>query len=205
MRSVHINRITVALRHARFGIATIALTYGFSVFTGALLVHSGNRQALGFRDNLVGAAQRESVILRQYQHGHAFTAAALDAGGNAFSALSSLLAGYCPPAGYGLTAYRGWIGGVVSVDGAHRSRLTTIYEAFYLLMTLLLQLIPYSLAGGAGVNLGFAAFASESRTGYHGPRLPWLNLPYEAIRDAGWIYLISIPMFAIASLFEFLM
>jgi hypothetical protein len=31
-----------------------------------------------------------------------------------------------------------------------------------------------------------------------------LRIPYEAIRDAGWIYMISLPLFAIASLFEFM-
>lgn len=45
-----------------FGIWTIALTYGLSVLAGFLMVHSGNRYALDFRDKLVGTAQHESVI-----------------------------------------------------------------------------------------------------------------------------------------------
>jgi hypothetical protein len=181
------------------------MTYGFSVFAGLVMVHSGNRFALDFRDNLVGKAQRESLTLRQFQHGNRAAAAGLDAAGNAIAGLSSMVAGYFAPAGYGIAAYRGWIGGVVSIDAAHRSRLATRYGAFYYFVTLLLQLIPYSLAGGGGVNIGIAAFASENRTVYQGPRIPWLRIPYEAIKDAGWIYLVSLPLFAIASLFEFMM
>ena len=94
---------------------------------------------------------------------------------------------------------------MVSVDDAHHSRLSTPYEAFYYLTTLLLQLIPYMLTGGAGVNLGIAAFARPAWTGYDGRRVKWLLIPFDAIRDAGWIYLIALPMFAVASLFEFMM
>jgi hypothetical protein len=192
------------LRHARFGIWTIALTYGLSVLAGLLMVHSGNRYALEFRDKLVGKAQRESVVLRQLQRGNSVAAAGMDAAGNAVAGLLSMIAGCGVPAGYGVAAYRGWIGGVVSVNAAHRSRLARPFGAFYYLVTMLLQLVPYSLAGGAGVNIGIAAFASENRTGYQGPRIQWLRIRYEAIRDAGWIYMISLPLFAIASLFEFM-
>ena len=62
MHSGPSERIRRALQHARFGIWTIALTYGLSVFAGLLMVHSGNRYALDFRDKLVGKARRESVI-----------------------------------------------------------------------------------------------------------------------------------------------
>jgi hypothetical protein len=175
------------------------------VFAGLLTVHSGNRYALDFRDKLVGKARRESVILRQFHRGNSVAAAGMDAAGNAVAGLLSMMAGYCVPAGYGVAAYRGWIGGVVSVNAAHRSRLARPFGAFYYLVTLLLQLVPYSLTGGAGVNMGIAAFASGSRTGYEGSRMQWLRIPYEAIGDAGWIYMISLPLFAIASLFEFMM
>lgn len=205
MRSGLSERIRRALRHARFGIWTVAVTYGLSVFAGLVMVHSGSRFALDFRDNLVGKAQRESVILQRFHRGNSAAAAGLDAAGNALAGLSSMIAGYCAPAGYGVAAYRGWIGGVVSVDAAHRSRLATPYGAFYYVVTLLLQLLPYSLAGGAGVNIGIAAFAAENRTGYLGPRIPWLRIPKDAIRDASWLYLISLPLFAIASVFEFTM
>jgi hypothetical protein len=198
-------RILQALRHARLGIWTTALVYVLSVLTGLFLVHSGNRYSLNYRDQLIGKADRESVILKQLQHGHSLTAAALDGTANAAAGFLSMLSGYCPPAGYAVAGFRGWIGGIVSVGDRHRSRLATSFEAFYYLTTLLLQLIPFSLTGGAGVNAGIASFANENRTGYHGPRVPWLRIPYEAMRDAGWIYLFSLPLFAAASLFEFLM
>ena len=167
------------------------------------MVHSGNRFALDFRDKLVTKAQRESSILRHVRRGNSAAAAGMDAAGNAFAGLLSMLAGYAIPAGYGIAAYRGWIGGVVSVDAAHRSRLARAYVAFHYLLTLFLQLVPYSLTGGAGVSVGIAAFAGERRTQYRGPRMRWLRIPFEAIMDAGYIYTISLPLFAAASLFEF--
>ncbi len=198
-------RVRRALRHSGLGIRTIALTYALSALGGLVMVHSGNRIALDFRDNLVGKAQRESVIARQFRSGNVVAAAGLDAAGNAAVGLLTMISGYFAPAGYGFAAFRGWIGGIVSVDSSHRSRLARPDGAFYYLVTLLLQLVPSSMVGGAGVNLGIAAFASESRTGYRGARMPALRIPYEAIRDAGWIYLGSLPLFAIASLFEFMM
>jgi hypothetical protein len=39
---------------------------------------------------------------------------------------------------------------------------------------------------------------------YQGRRVQWLLVPYQALGDAGWIYLISLPLFAAASLFEFM-
>lgn len=128
----------------------------------------------------------------------------MEAAGNAIAGLLSIIAGYGVPAGYGVAAYRGWIGGIVSVDAAHHSRLASPFPAFYYLVTLLLQLIPYSLSGGAGVSMGIAAFASVHRTGYNGPRMRSLQIPYEAISDAAWIYVISVPLFVIASLLEFM-
>jgi len=190
-------RIARALRNARTGIGSIAITYAIAVLVGAAMANSGNSFALRFRDDLVGNAQASSPILRQLGQGNRVAAAALDAAGNAAAGLLSLIAGYGVVSGYGVAAYRGWIGGVVSVDGAHHSRVSTYY-----VLTLLLQLIPYSLAGGAGVNLGIAAFTRS--TIYLGRRVPWLLVPYEAIYDAGWIYLVSLPLFAIASLYEFL-
>lgn len=93
-------RIRRALRHARFGIWAVALTYVFSVLAGLAAVHSGNRTALDYRDKLVGTAEWESAALQQYQSGRRLAAAGLDGAANAAAGLASLLAGYCPPAGY---------------------------------------------------------------------------------------------------------
>lgn len=198
-------RIRIALARARLGIATVALAYLVGVLTGAILAHRGDGFALRYRDDLVNAALKTSPILAQSQKGHPGTAAAMDAGGNAAAGLLSLLGGYCIPAGYWIALQRGWVGGVVSVDGNHHSRLHTPRDAFYYLTTLVLQLIPYTLAGGAGVNLGFAAFRSPAGSGYHGRRMRWLRIPFDAICDAMWIYVAALPLFVIASWFEFSM
>jgi hypothetical protein len=65
---------------------------------------------------------------------------------------------------------------------------------------MLLQLLPYTLAGGAGVNLGLARIRPIGL--YAGPRV--LGLPREALHDAGRIFVLVIPMFMFASAFEFL-
>jgi uncharacterized membrane protein SpoIIM required for sporulation len=88
----------------------------------------------------------------------------------------------------------------VGTDRDHTSRLADPGERFYYLLTLILQLIPYSLAGGAGVNLGLAAF--RPRPFYQGTK--WLGFPKEAILDVLRIYVLVVPLFLIASLWEFL-
>ena len=200
-----LDRIGDALVHARFGIKTVALAYAIGVLAGLLLAHAGNSFALRFRDRLVGSTRQNSTILRQAQKGRWVAAASLDAGSNAAAGLLSGIAGVCLPVGCWVAGYRGWVFGVVSVNNLHQSRLNTRYGALYYITILLLQLVPYTLIGGAGVNLGIAIFARPARTGYEGRRVRWLHIPFEAIEDAGWIYLIALPMFAVASLFEFAM
>jgi uncharacterized membrane protein SpoIIM required for sporulation len=92
------------------------------------------------------------------------------------------------------------VGGIVSIDGNHVSRLASAYSAFYYLLTLTLQLIPYSLAGGIGINLGLTLYRVPPH--YIGPK--WLGFPQEALRDLARVYVIIIPLFLIASLWEFL-
>jgi uncharacterized membrane protein SpoIIM required for sporulation len=93
------------------------------------------------------------------------------------------------------------VGGVVSVDADHASRLAQPVEAIYYVVTLVLQLIPYSLAGGAGVALGLVYYRSHS--GAQPAR--WYAFPRTALLDVGRIYLLIIPLFLIASLWEFLL
>ncbi len=195
-------RIRLALFRARLAIATVALVYAASVLLGAVLAHRGSAFALRASDQIVGDAVRTSPILRFDRTGNHLAAAGLDALGNASAGLLGIPAGYGVVSGYGIAAYRGW---VVSVDGEHRSRLASLHGAFYYLATLILQLLPFSLSGGAGVNLGFAAFRRSETTGYSGPRIPFLGIPRDALGDAGWIYLICLPLFACASVFEFTM
>lgn len=123
----------------------------------------------------------------------------MDYGANLLAAVASTLAGYWAPAVYPIAVYRGWVGGIVGVDGRHRNRLADSSERTYYLLTLLLQLLPYSLAGGVGVNLGLARVRPVGD--YAGPRL--FGLPIEALLDAGRIYFLVVPLFAVASAFEF--
>jgi hypothetical protein len=101
---------------------------------------------------------------------------------------------------YPLVAYRGWIGGIVSVNDEHQSRLGQPSTAIYYIITLLLQLLPYSLAGGAGVQLGLVFYHQYSDRSVK----KWLGIPKAALLDVVRIYLLIIPLFLVASLWEFL-
>lgn len=182
------------------GIMTVALSYGLSVAIGIAMVHSGNAMALRYRDRLVSRAAATSPILEAFRANRLKTAAALDFGANLTGGTATLLGGYWAPAVYPIVLYRGWIGGIVSVDRRHVSRFATRSGGFYYLVTLLLQLLPYSLTGGAGVNVGIAR--ARPVGDYSGGRL--LGVPKQALLDALIIWIIAIPLFAIASAFEFL-
>lgn len=203
MDSARVIRGTIfrALLRARTAILTIALTYVISVLLGVFMVHTGNQFALSYRDNLVARVRANDSIAIAYRDGDWLRAALLDAGKNLFfGAVPSTLGGAGVIFPYPLAAYRGWIGGIVSVDSIHVSRLKNLRKAVYYILVMIFQLIPYSLAGGAGVNLGLAYF--RPRSYYRGDK--WLGLPKEAIRDVLRIYLLVVPLFLMASLWEFL-
>jgi len=194
------SRVGRALFRARFGILTIGISYFLAVGTGITMVHTGNRFALGYADRIVTNAANTSLILRMVDQKRPLVAAGLDFGANSLGGVASTLAGYWAPAVYPVAIYRGWIGGIVSVDRKHRSRLSSLSERRYYLITICLQLVPYILAGGAGVNLGIARIRPIGD--YAGPKM--FGVPTESIRDAGRIYLLVIPLFALASMHEFL-
>jgi uncharacterized membrane protein SpoIIM required for sporulation len=189
-----------ALSRVRIPILTVGLTYLVSLVIGMIMVHSGNQWAVNYRDRIVSKAQSTPTIAALQQNNR-LRAALLDFGGNLMGAISNTLGGLGVIFPYPFIAYRGWIGGIVSIDSSHASRLADIREAAYYLSTLVLQLIPYTLAGGAGVNLGLTLYTAKPY--YQGEK--WLGLPKEAILDVGRIYLLVIPLFLIASLWEFLM
>jgi uncharacterized membrane protein SpoIIM required for sporulation len=192
-----------AIARAHRPILTIALTYAVSVIVGAIMVHSGNKFALDYADGLVGQAQAADPASLALQQNDRLKAALFDFGGNLLlGAVPNTVTGMTIVTPYPLAAFRGWVGGIVSVGtgGDHPSRLSDPGEAFYYLLTLVLQLIPYSLAGGAGVNLGLAAF--WPRPFYQGKK--WLGFPKEAYLDVFRIYLLVVPLFLVASLWEFL-
>ncbi len=194
-------RILEALRRARRPILAIAATYVLSVTVGAALVHSGNLWSLRYRDRLVAAAGRSDPSALALAKGLRVRAAMLDLGRNLFlGAIPDTVGGLGVVFPFALAAYRGWIGGIVSVDHGHASRLKDSGERRYYLLTLLLQLLPYSLAGGAGVRLGLELFTrarkSEARW--------WPGIPRAALFDVFWIYTLVVPLFLTASLWEFL-
>lgn len=191
-----------ALRRAWLPILTLILTHALAVGMGIALAQTGNPVALHQRDALVSSAHASDPASIALQQGHRLEAGLIDFSRNLLLAgVPSTVGGLAIVIPYGLALYRGWVGGIVSVDSTHASRLTHPAEATYYLVTLILQIIPYSLAGGAGVNLGLAYL--RPRPEYAGAR--WLGLPVEALRDVGWIYVLVVPLFLIASLWEFLL
>lgn len=187
-----------ALSRARFGIVSVAAAYFLACLLGAILVHGGNHFALRKRDNIVGAAQT-STILTQLSAGHPSRAAVLDFGGNLVGGISSGLLGLFPPMGYAMALFRGWIGGIVSVDGEHHTRLASARSGLYYVGVLLLQILPYSLVGGAGINIGISLYRCPAH--YSGAR--WCYFPIEALRDGSRLFVLAIPLFLIASFIEF--
>jgi hypothetical protein len=192
-----------AIRRARIPILTIALTYLASVLVGIGMVHGGVPFALNARNDIVGRAYAgSSPTILAMQSGHPLLAALSDFGGNLFlGAVPSTMSGLGVVFPYPLAAYRGWVGGIVSVDGNGSSRFARSSEAIYYVVTLILQLIPYSLAGGAGVHLGLAYYRMHSRS----QTAKWYEFPRPAVLDVARIYLPILPLFLIASLWEFLL
>ncbi len=136
----------------------MALTYVLSILLGILMVDFHVQFALDYLDQLVNQAYNgKDITINALQSGNRLQAALSDFSGNLFlGALPNTIAGVGIITAYPLAAYRGWVGGIVSVNQQHLSRLAQPSEPFYYLVTLLLQLIPYSLAGGAGAMLGLS-------------------------------------------------
>ena len=187
-----------ALVRARIAILTVALAYIVSIGAGIIMVHSGNQFAVSYRDNLVSKAQSGTILVALDQNKR-LKAAFLDFGGNLLGASVNTIAGLGVVFSYPIIIYRGWVGGIVSIDSSHVSRLANSGEAVYYLVTLILQLIPYTLSAGAGVNMGQAFL--KPKPWYKGEK--WLGIPKEAILDVLRIYILVVPLFLLASLWEF--
>jgi hypothetical protein len=189
-----------AIGRARPAILSFAAVYALSVLVGIVMVSAGDPFALGRRDDIVTDAQTGST-LTAYRTGDRLQAAVLDFASNlVVGAIPSTITGITVIAPYPIAAYRGWIGGIVSVDGEHRSRLADPARALYYLVTLVLQLIPYSIAGGMGVYLGIGVWRELLRH----PGSWSLPLPRDRISDTALAYTVIAPLFLVASLWEFL-
>jgi hypothetical protein len=191
-----------AMSRACYVIATVGITYALAILVGIVMVHTGNPFALDYRDRLVHQAAQQDPAAQAASRGSHLSAAFWDFSGNLFlGAVPKTISGFAVIFPYPWVAYQGWIGGIVSVDGDHTSRFDEWRSAIYYLLTLFLQVSAYSLAVGAGVNVGVALFRPAPY--YQGK--PWLGLfPSEALRDLARIYAVVIPLFLIASLWEFL-
>jgi hypothetical protein len=194
-----VSKVIRALSRARIPILAVAIVYSISVTTGIFMVSAGNSFTIRTRDTIVGDAQ-SGPILQALDQNNRVRAALLDFGGNLLGTFSNTLGGLGVVFPFPIIAYRGWVGGIVSINGAHASRLLRPGEAAYYLITLLLQLIPFTLSAGAGVNMGLAFL--KPKPWDQGEK--WLGIPKEAIREVLRIYAIVVPLFLIASLWEFL-
>jgi hypothetical protein len=196
------NEFRAALRRVKIGTISIAATYFVAVAVGMVMAHANNTAALSFRDQLVSKARAHDPSAVADAAGHRSTAALIDLGRNLFlGAIPSTVGGLAIVLPYPVAAYRGWVGGIVSVNGQHVSRLRSTDSAAYYLITLLLQLVPYSLAGGAGIRLGWAYYRPSAADLLRGR---WLGLPVAALYDVARVYALIVPLFAVASLWEFL-
>jgi hypothetical protein len=196
--------IPAALRRARGPILCIGMTYLLGVLAGAVMVHAHNGAALRYRDQLVGRAVASDPSAVALSRGLPVRAALLDFARNlALGAVPSTVMGLGVVMPFPLAAFRGWVGGIVSVDGNHHSRLRNWPANVYYVGVLLLQLLPYSLAGGAGIRLGLAFVFPKGRYGYPASGR-WLGLPAEGVHDVVRIYALVAPLFLLASLVEFL-
>lgn len=165
------------------------------------MVHTGNPFALAYRDGLVSNANASDPASVALQKDERWKAALFDFGENLLlGAVPKTVAGLSVILPYPLVAFQGWVGGIVSVDNAHVSRLANPGEAVYYIGVVILQLIPYTLTAAAGVNLGLALLRPPVY--YQGAK--WLGLPQEAVRDVARIYVLAVPLFLFASLIEFL-
>jgi Stage II sporulation protein M len=190
-----------AVTRARAAILSVALTYVVSVSIGLVLANTGNGLALAHRNKIVGTAQTNDLAAVSNNRGQPVRAALLDWGGNLRGAAVDSVLGMGVVFIYPMVVYRGWVGGIVSVEQDGTSRLRKPLTAAYYFLTLILQLTGYSLTAGAGVNLGVSMF--RPRSFYQGPK--WLRtFPQEAVRGVARIYMLVVPVLGIASFWEFL-
>ena len=200
--SVFIAGIVRAIGRARYSIATVAATYAVFIVVGMVMVHTGDTFSLAYRDRLVERAAQQNPAALAASRGDDLRAAVWDFAGNlALGAVPKTVSGLGIIFPYPWVAHQGWVGGIVSVRGDHTSRLDDPRSAVYYLLTLLLQVTAYSLAVGSGINAGWALWRPAPP--YQGPK--WLGFfPKEALRDVGRLYALAIPLFLVASLWEFL-
>ena len=89
-----------------------------------MMVNSGNHLALSTRDKIIGHAMHKDRALIHYIHGNHYSAILLDFSENLFiGSLTQTVVGLSIVIPYITVSLQGWIGGIVSVDYNHLSRL----------------------------------------------------------------------------------
>jgi uncharacterized membrane protein (Fun14 family) len=189
-----------ALRRAWRWILAVALVHLLAVTVGAVSVHTGYMPALAYRDRLVAQARSSDPVSLAYQRGENLKAGLVEAARTQWVCVAVAVTGLTVISPFVLAAYRGFVGGVVSVDENHSSRLRHTGQAVYYLSVIILQILPYALAGGAGIKLGMTYFRGGKE--YPGDR--WLGYPKEAIWDVLRILVVTVPFVLVANLWEFL-
>jgi uncharacterized membrane protein SpoIIM required for sporulation len=190
------NSLKLALYRAKKPILIVAVVYLLSVTVGIVMAHTHNQFALSYRDKLVSQAQTGTVLTQTSDLKQGLAEFA----GNTLGAVADTFLGFGIVLPYPLVAYRGWVGGIVSVDYNRESRLIHPTQAAYYLSVLLLQLLGYTLAAGAGISAGLAVLRSRPKdAGFW-----WFQIKKQIIQDVLWIWVLVIPIFLTASLWEFL-
>lgn len=164
------------------------------------MVQTDNNFALAQRDKIVGTATHEDKASINYQEGNHLTATLYDFTGNILFSLTQTFLGLGIVIPYFTVSYQGWVGGIVSVNNLHKSRLKEFKSAIYYFIVLLLQFIAYSLSIGAGIKTGIELYKQNEMISW---RLWKYRIHKENLLDIRNIYILSIPIFLIASFFEF--
>jgi len=166
------------------------------------MVHNGNNFALTFRDKIVGRALETDKASLNHQKGNNFSAALNDFKGNLlFGAVPQTLMGLGIVVPFFTVSKQGWIGGIVSVNSEHKSRFKNFKSTFYYFFVLLLQFIPYSLAIGSGIKFGIDFYNNNKQYGW----FMWkYRIQKNGLINLGYIYSIVVPLFFVASCFEFM-
>jgi hypothetical protein len=203
---MHMKKLTEHIRQSvlrcRIYVISIFSIYCFSCSIGILMSQRGNEAALDYRDKIVGKAIKSDFASLNYQKGNRFKAAMIDFSGNlCLSAIPQTLMGFGIVIPYFSAAFQGWVGGIVSVDSAHKSRFKSFRSTLYYFLVLLLQYIPYSLALGSGIKCGIDFYNDNKKNDWS----VWkFRLQKTSLIDVGYVYLLVIPLFLIASCFEFI-
>ena len=201
MKTLYLS-IRGALESCKIYSASIFLTYCISCLIGILMSQYGNNFALSQRDKIVGSATSNDKASINYQSGNNFTAVLFDGAGNIlYAAVPQTVLGFGVIFPYFSVTYQGWVGGIVSVDNAHHSRFKNVKASAYYLIVLILQFIPFSLSIGAGIKCGIDFYRHNSTVSW---KIWNYRFPKTSLQDLGYVYLVSIPLFFIASSFEFL-